>query len=497
MTLDPYLHNRRQNYKKEKEADKKSAGPAVPAKSASDYYYERGGELFEAERWQEAILAYDECLKHELLNSERWLNAMFNRGLAKASMGDNDDALEDLSVVFLRQRSKPDVRYVIGKILALREPITAEYWYITALALDPNYSQAQIALKELERQIRESAGRVPKTENPDGSVYVGKTELVEGQLKSIAYYLPKESLSHVIGLESVKEELWNSIVLPMRRPDLFTKYGLNRSSECLLYGPPGCGKTLLARAVAGETGSYVVVARLHELIDMYSGNTEKNMHAIFKQARELVLTTSKACIVFLDELDAIGMKRELAAKESVAVRAGVNQLLVELDGIEKNPEGMYVMAATNRPWDIDVALKRSGRFGKCVYIPPPLREDRKKIFEYYVGCRPAATMDFDRLASVTEGYSSADIECVVNTAMLRPLLREFRTGVESVLKMSDLLAALEDPTLGKGTLREWYFSVADELFSQPLDAARYKPMLDDIMRALHMNSVEKPHGYAV
>ena len=241
----------------------------------------------------------------------------------------------------------------------------------------------------------------------------------------------------------------------------------------------------MVRALAGETGSYLVLAKLHELMSSWVGETEKNIHGIFEDARKLAGKGESSCIVFIDELDAIGVNRGLVSHESNGShRDTVNQLLMELDGVEKNHEGLFVIAASNRPWDVDAALKRSGRIGECIYIPPPSYEARKQLFEYYIGGCCASNLDFDSLAKATEGCSAADVESIVEEAKMRPILREHRSGFESSLCMEDFKAVLADPVFGKGTLREWYVSVANELSHESLDTIRYKPMIEDIKKTL-------------
>ena len=466
--------------------DEQTSRPEV--ESRAEVCYKRANEYYERGDFAKAIDLYSEAIRFASDDDAQRYRFYYNRGLALCCLERYAEGKQD-----------------ILKVLELR-PTFAEGWYIKGLAdeylndvdgaieayekaleLNPDFKDAQNR-KELAQAKRQK----PKL-NCENSGHYRKNEIVDGQIRSIEFWLPKESLSSIGGLDSVKKELRDNIVLPMRRPDLFVKHGKERRFTVLLYGPPGCGKTLLAKAVAGEVGCYLGVVGLHELIDKWSGNTEKNIHEIFEQARTLVLEKKKKCVIFLDEFDAVGTKREFT-NEFNGSRA-VNQLLAELDGIEDNPEDMFIIAATNRPWDVDPALKRSRRFGEQIYVPAPSKEERKKIFELYITGKNAANIDFDRLADVTEGYSAGDIWWIQDAAKLAPVKRELEKRVESTLEMNDILALLADPIKGKGTLREWCLSVKDEFRSKPkkeqnLYKLIYKPMFDDIERLLQSKDPE-------
>lgn len=214
--------------------------------------------------------------------------------------------------------------------------------------------------------------------------------------------------------------------------------------------------TYMVSAIAGETKSKFIVAHINEILDMYAGNTEKNMHAVFEQAR-----SNAPCIVFFDELDALGTKRE--GEQQSTMRLAVNQFLTEMDGVEKNPEGIFVVGATNQPWDIDPALKRSGRIGESIYIPPPGYITRRAAFKYHTRKMPIARISFDRLARATSGYSMADINEICQKAALKVAAEEDRTGIRRKIKMKDFIAIVRKRD---STLDEWYSMVKKDIISK-------------------------------
>jgi SpoVK/Ycf46/Vps4 family AAA+-type ATPase len=251
------------------------------------------------------------------------------------------------------------------------------------------------------------------------------------------------SLADVGGMEEVKDRLEAAFLAPLKNPELLQLYGKSLRGGLLLYGPPGCGKTFIARAVAGEMGAQFLPIGLSDVLDMYIGQSERNLHEIFETARR-----SAPCVVFLDEVDALGQKRSHLRHS--AVRGTVNQLLSEMDGLSSDNEGVFVLGATNHPWDVDVALRRPGRFDRMVLVLPPDEAARQAIFKYHLRRRPIANIDVRELARRTEGYSGADLAHVCETAAERALLDSARSGAPRMIEMSDLLEALKEvrPSIG-------------------------------------------------
>ena len=158
-------------------------------------------------------------------------------------------------------------------------------------------------------------------------------------------------------MKEVKKRLEAAFLAPMRNPELRKLYGKSLRGGLLLYGPPGCGKTFIARAVAGELGARFITVSFADLIDMFVGRSERNIHELFEVARR-----NAPCVVFLDEVDAIGQKR--SQLRNTPMRSAVNQLLLELDDVASDNTGVFLLAATNHPWDVDSALRRPGRFDR-------------------------------------------------------------------------------------------------------------------------------------
>ncbi|MFD0413504.1 ATP-binding protein [Streptomyces sp. NPDC127108] len=242
-------------------------------------------------------------------------------------------------------------------------------------------------------------------------------------------------LADVGGMHEVKERLEAAFLAPLRNPELRRVYGKSLRGGLLLYGPPGCGKTFIARAVAGELGAAFLSVSVNDVLDMWIGNSERNMHEIFRTARR-----QAPCVVFLDELDALGGKR--SRSQSSGMRNTVNQLLTELDGVDAGAnEGVFVLAATNVPWDVDIALRRPGRLDRTLLVLPPDGPAREAILRYHLRDRPIENVDLGKLVKATDGLSGADLAHVCEAAAESALLDSARTGTVRLIGMKDLLAA--------------------------------------------------------
>lgn len=255
---------------------------------------------------------------------------------------------------------------------------------------------------------------------------------------------PTVRLLDVGGLEAVKRRLETAFLVPMRNPELTKLYGKSLRGGLLLYGPPGCGKTFIARALAGELGASFYSVSIADVLSGLFGESEGNVHRIFE-----FLRAHTPCVLFVDELDSLGGKRTNLTNDSM--RGVVNQFLIELDGANGDNEGVFVLGATNQPWDVDGALRRPGRFDRTVFVPPPDAVARAAIFRSNLEHRPVERIDVEELARASAGLSGADIAYVCEVAAERALIASAESGVNRLIGMPDLNAALREVRPSTGT----------------------------------------------
>src|SRR3989338_2426852 len=257
---------------------------------------------------------------------------------------------------------------------------------------------------------------------------------------------PKLSFKDVGGLEKLKEAIASKIIRPLKHPFIYQHYGKKIGGGILLYGPPGCGKSLIAEAAAGEANVAFFHVKSSDLKGKYVGETEKNIANLFAEARKY-----QPSIIFFDEFESLGGERTTAGEYQ---KSAVAQLLTEMNGVGTKNDQILLIAATNEPWSIDLALKREGRFGQTVLVPHPDLESRKQIFSLALKDKPVSTdVDFEKLASLTEGYSGADITAIVNIATDQAMKRYFATKYLQDITFADLLFAIDQV---KPRIKQWY-----------------------------------------
>jgi AAA+ superfamily predicted ATPase len=259
---------------------------------------------------------------------------------------------------------------------------------------------------------------------------------------------PKLSFKDVGGMEQLKEEIRMKIIYPLQHAELFKAYDKKVGGGVLLYGPPGCGKTLISKATAGEIKANFISLGLHQILDQFLGNSEKQMHEIFEMARK-----NAPCVLFFDEVDALAADRRDLRQS--AGRTLINQFLAELDGAEADNDGILILGATNAPWHIDPAFRRPGRFDRTLFVPPPDQAARASILEVMAKKKPVGEIDLQALAKKTEGFSGADLKAVFDLATEDVLTEAMKTGKIVPLNTKELIKA---SGRHKPTTKAWFES---------------------------------------
>jgi SpoVK/Ycf46/Vps4 family AAA+-type ATPase len=254
------------------------------------------------------------------------------------------------------------------------------------------------------------------------------------------------TFADVGGMMDVKDEIALKIIQPLLHPELYKAYGKKIGGGILLYGPPGCGKTHIARATAGEIKATFISVAIKDILDMWVGKSERNMHRVFEVARQ-----NKPCVVFIDEVDALGASR--AHMRHSGNSHVINQFLTEMDGIDADNEGVLVIGATNMPWHVDPAFRRPGRFDRTIFVPPPDEEGREAILRILLKDKPTTALDLHAVARRTGHCSGADLKAVVDLAIEEKLRASMRTGVPEPIGQKDLLNAAAKH---KPTTRDWF-----------------------------------------
>lgn len=279
------------------------------------------------------------------------------------------------------------------------------------------------------------------------------------------------TFADVGGLDDLKERVRMKIIHPFKNPELFKAFKKRTGGGILLYGPPGCGKTFLARAIAGECGAHFNAVGLHEVLDMWIGNSEQKLHAVFDEARR-----KAPSVLFFDEVDALGLQR--AKLVTGAMRGVITQFLAELDGFQGRNERVLVIGATNTPWDLDPAFRRPGRFDQVLFVPPPDPAARAQILKLKLLGRPQGPIDVERVAGQTELWSGADLENLVECASELALAKSIaRGGVEPITgaQIDQARAKL------RPTTREW-FTTARNYAQYANEAGQYDDIIEYMRR---------------
>lgn len=239
--------------------------------------------------------------------------------------------------------------------------------------------------------------------------------------KFISASIPELGFSDVAGLYEVKKSITTRVILPLQNPEIYSKYKKKVGGGILLYGPPGTGKTMVAKAIAHEVGAKFYSVKCSDIVSKWFGEAEKNIKELFATARE-----DERAIIFFDEIESLGTKR---GGDSSVMNRIVPELLTQIQGFENDGKNnVLLLGATNRPWDMDSALLRSGRFDELLYVPLPDAEAREFIINKCLDTIPMEEdVTIDWLVEITEGYSGADVDEFCDKAKEDPLLKAIET----------------------------------------------------------------------
>ncbi|HEV3167475.1 MAG TPA: AAA family ATPase [Isosphaeraceae bacterium] len=349
--------------------------------------------------------------------------------------------IEDL----LKQRDVPAAAYLLHARLLWRagEVERAVAQYRNAVELDPDVADLELAGR-LGIRIGDESGEDLNDEVVEGRVREAWNDSPTAGETPVER--PSLTFKDVGGMDALKDEIRMKIIHPLAHPELYAAYGKAIGGGILMYGPPGCGKTHLARATAGEISAGFLAVGIHDVLEMWIGSSERNLHELFEQARR-----NKPCVLFFDEVDALAASR--ADMRTGGGRQVINQFLAETDGVQSSNEGMLVLAATNAPWHLDSAFRRPGRFDRILFVPPPDGPARAAILRVILRGKPLQDVDFDFLARKTDHFSGADLKAVVDVAIERKLREAMKDGVPRPLTTKDLAAAASSV---KPSTREWF-----------------------------------------
>lgn len=406
--------------------------------------------LFKLKRFDESEIEFQEVLNFQQDNSK----AKF--GLAtiyfeKGNFSVCNVVLEEL----IQQKNASEEVYVLHMMALIEEKLFTE------------------AVSVYQEYQREHPGFVHMDMEEKLKIHSGSSEADDMDISDLMGFMskPDVNFSHVGGMDVVKKEIEMKIIFPLKHPEMYKAYGKKTGGGILLYGPPGCGKTFIAKATAGEVNAQFISVGLNEILDMWIGNSEKNLHEVFERARAYA-----PCVLFFDEIDALGASR--SDMRQSAGRHLINQFLLELDGVESNNDGVLVLGATNSPWHLDPAFRRPGRFDRIIFVPPPDDPARESIFKLKLENKPLDQIDYSKIIKLTKEYSGADIEAIIDIAIESKLHESMKTGIPQPIQTKDILNAINK-----------HFASTKEWFTQARNFALYaneSGLYDDILKYLNI-----------
>ena len=369
-------------------------------------------------------------------------------GLARVyyRLGKNSQALVILEDLVQRDQATAENHVLYARLLLIEGDVpSAVTQYKRGVELDPTAGDEEFAAQLGISDDDEEEDPFDEREVVDGRIREGAFE--SGGIKwDKEIERPKIRFDDVGGMESLKDDIRMKIIFPMQQPELFAAYGKTAGGGIMMYGPPGCGKTYFARATAGEIDAAFISVGINDVLEMWLGNSERNLHGLFELARH-----NTPCVLFFDEVDALGGRRSDMSGGSS--RQVINQFLAELDGVEYSNEGVLVLAATNAPWHVDAAFRRPGRFDEVLFVPPPDAEAREAILKIHSRGKPIESIDFAKVAKKAHRFSGADLKAVLDVAVENKLRESLKHGKPLPLATKDLLTATKGL---RPTTQEWF-----------------------------------------